>query len=116
MYHTCITMSTLLEYVWIDGKNNLRSKTRVIRAHVTNLDEVPVWNYDGSSTYQASGHESEIIMKPCSIFNYDFSECANIDLTNPAACIYHKLVMCETFLPNGEPTKSGAGRSARADH
>ena len=105
-------VSTLLEYVWIDGKNNVRSKTRVIRANVTNLDEVPVWNYDGSSTYQASGHESEIVLKPCSIFNYDFSECANIDPTNPAACIYHKLVMCETFLPNGEPTKNNHRHAA----
>lgn len=103
---------TLLEYVWIDGKNNLRSKTRVIRAHITKLDEVPVWNYDGSSTYQASGHDSEIILRPCSMFNYDFSDCANISATHLDSCIYHKLVLCETFLPSGEPTQTNHRYSA----
>jgi glutamine synthetase len=66
-------VNTLLEYVWIDGKNNVRSKTRVMRGRITNIEEAPNWNYDGSSTYQASGRESEIILKPCRIFDYDFS-------------------------------------------
>jgi glutamine synthetase len=98
-------VNTLLEYVWIDGKNNVRSKTRVMRGKITNIEEAPSWNYDGSSTYQASGRESEIILKPCRMFDYDFSECTNISVANPDSCIYHKLVLCETFLPNGEPTK-----------
>lgn len=97
---------TLLEYVWIDGKNNVRSKTRVINVKITTIKKVPLWNYDGSSTYQASGRESEIILKPCCMFDYDFSECANIDLVKPKNNIYHKLVLCETFLPNGEPTQN----------
>lgn len=105
-------MSTLLEYVWIDGKNNLRSKTRVIRDNITNIQDIPTWNYDGSSTYQATGHDSEIILKPCCMFHYDFSESANIDDTNLDACIYHKLVMCETFLPNGEPTQNNHRNAA----
>lgn len=99
-------VNTLLEYVWIDGQNNLRSKTRVVGSYVTNIQDIPAWNYDGSSTYQATGHESEIVLKPCRMFHYDFSECANIDATNSDSCIHHKLVMCETFLPNGEPTKT----------
>jgi|LauGreDrversion4_2_1035121.scaffolds.fasta_scaffold03287_7 glutamine synthetase len=98
-------VNTLLEYVWIDGKNNVRSKTRVIKMKTTNIQDVPVWNYDGSSTYQASGHDSEITLKPCALFNYDFSECANIDLANPSNSIHHKLVLCDTYLPNGKPTE-----------
>ena len=95
-------VNTLLEYVWIDGKNNVRSKTRVMRGRINNIQEAPIWNYDGSSTYQASGRESEIILKPCRMFDYDFSECAT---HSSDSSIYHKLVLCETFLPNGEPTK-----------
>jgi glutamine synthetase len=98
-------VNTLLEYVWIDGKNNVRSKTRVMKGRIISIQEAPNWNYDGSSTYQASGRESEIILKPCRMFNYDFSECAHISVANRDSCIYHKLVLCETFLPNGEPTK-----------
>ena len=40
----------LLEYVWIDGFNNLRSKTKVYDSEISNVKNIPVWNYDGSST------------------------------------------------------------------
>ena len=42
---TCI-----LEYVWIDGKQNMRSKIRVFNKIPQTICDVPVWNYDGSST------------------------------------------------------------------
>jgi hypothetical protein len=28
------------------------------------------WNYDGSSTNQAPGHDSEVIIKPRAVFRY----------------------------------------------
>ena len=52
---------TVVEYIWLGGNNELRSKTRVlpnldkvtIDSVVTSditIDDIPVWNYDGSST------------------------------------------------------------------
>ena len=55
-----------LEYVWIGGNQELRSKTRVLKK--LDFKNIPSWNFDGSSTGQASGKESEIILKPVKIF------------------------------------------------
>jgi len=43
-----------LEYIWLDGYEpvpNLRSKTKIVEfAGEPTLEELPVWNFDGSST------------------------------------------------------------------
>ena len=85
----------IIEYIWLGGKNELRSKTRVLDESIIQIysqpsDErteslllkkdnepdvyvhVPHWNYDGSSTGQASGEDSEVIIKPQAIFNDPF--------------------------------------------
>ena len=54
---------TTYEYVWIDGMGGLRSKSRVLSRDYTYVDELPLWNYDGSSTGQAEGTDSEINFK-----------------------------------------------------
>ncbi len=84
-------MTTLVEYIWIDGNGKPRGKTRVIKDSVTSLDNLPEWNYDGSSTGQADGHDSEVIIKPCALFQDPFRGGDN------------KLVLCDTYLPNGNP-------------
>ena len=63
------TVNVFLEYIWIDNNNGLRSKTKVHPINLNNLLELkpeflPEWNYDGSSTNQASGVDSEVILKP----------------------------------------------------
>jgi glutamine synthetase len=68
----------ILEYIWIDNIYNLRSKTKVLTINniPENIDEklkiLPEWNYDGSSTGQAKGYDSEIIIKPCAIYKDPF--------------------------------------------
>ena len=74
-------MPVLAEYIWVDGgvpTASLRSKTRVIYdAHVPsssdveNLNEIdmnwfPEWGADGSSTMQAEGADSDIVLRPVS--------------------------------------------------
>merc|ERR1719506_3025516 len=41
-------------------------------ARPTKLSDLPVWNYDGSSTEQAEGHNSEINIKPVAWFHDPF--------------------------------------------
>ena len=62
------------EYVWIDGSGiTLRSKCRTLEVEeVKSLADIPEWNYDGSSCYQAPTDNSEIIMKPVSYFRDPF--------------------------------------------
>ena len=92
-----------LEYVWLGGHNELRSKTRVVE--VTNeeftLDNVPEWNYDGSSTGQAEGYDSEIILRPCSLYPCPF---------RPGGV----LVLCNTFTPSGVPLSNNYRVAAEA--
>ncbi|MBC8323508.1 MAG: glutamine synthetase beta-grasp domain-containing protein [Candidatus Marinimicrobia bacterium] len=55
------------EYIWIDGHQptaKLRSKTKVIDGSINNLNEIPEWGFDGSSTMQAEGHDSDCLLKP----------------------------------------------------
>ena len=85
----------IVEYVWIDGVGNLRSKIRVMYYDKNiKLDDVPEWNYDGSSTYQANGEDSEIIIKPKALF-------VNPLLKTDTNKAY--IVMCDTYKPDGEP-------------
>jgi len=54
------------QYIWIDGQKptaKLRSKTKVID-QVKKLEDIPDWGYDGSSTAQATGHQSDLQLKP----------------------------------------------------
>ena len=57
--------------------------------------QIPDWNYDGSSTGQAEGFDSEIMLKPVKLFLYD-----------PFRSGCDLLAWCETYFPNGEPTLS----------
>ena len=75
------------EYIWIDGTGiSLRSKARTLRSKPSRIEEYPDWNYDGSSTYQASTHNSEVILKPVAVYPDPFRGGDNV------------LVFCETFV------------------
>ena len=61
-----------LEYIWIDGTEptqHLRSKTRVIDEEGFSVNsEVPEWGFDGSSTNQAPGENSDCVLKPVRLY------------------------------------------------
>jgi len=93
----------LLEYVWIGGcQGDLRSKTKVVNKEPQSIADLPEWNYDGSSTNQAPGDDSEVILKPVAMYPDPFRGGNN------------KLVLCETFTPNGEALPTNARAAARA--
>ena len=41
---------------------DLRSKTRTLEGPFRSVEDLPAWNYDGSSTNQAPGQDSEVIL------------------------------------------------------
>ena len=60
-------MKVKAEYIWIDGYEptaNLRSKTKVLDEAVSSVLELPTWGFDGSSTMQADGGDSDCMLKP----------------------------------------------------
>ena len=91
----------IIEYVWLDGEGKTRSKTRVLyeKFDKDNL-QLPLWNYDGSSTGQATTGDSEVILKPCSAFPDPFrgGECM--------------IALCETYNRDMSPHKSNTRNHA----
>jgi len=67
-YESCV----MAEYIWLDAHQTPRSKTKVMTARPTKVSDCPVWNYDGSSTEQAEGHNSEINIVPRAVFDDPF--------------------------------------------
>ena len=64
-------MKSKLEYIWLDGykpTQSLRSKTQVREDFSGKLEDAPLWSFDGSSTEQAEGSDSDCLLKPVAIF------------------------------------------------
>jgi len=64
-------MKSKLEYIWLDGykpTQSLRSKTRVESDFSGKLEDCPMWSFDGSSTEQADGSDSDCLLKPVAVF------------------------------------------------
>nr|CDJ82684.1 Glutamine synthetase domain containing protein [Haemonchus contortus] len=81
------------KYIWIDGTGeNLRSKTRTLDFEPTSPEQLPIWNFDGSSTGQAQGDDSDVYLKPVALFPDPFRLGPN------------KLVLCETLDNKKKPT------------
>ena len=97
---------TVLEYIWIGGNNELRSKTKVHEFKyftLKSVEDVPQWNYDGSSTDQAESHSNtEVVLVPRALF------------ANPLEPgIYrHHLVLCDTYDIDGRPLNTNHRHAA----
>lgn len=84
----------LAEYVWIGGTGRdyrCKTKTCVGKASM-NPKDYSVWNYDGSSTGQAPGKDSEVYLNPVAVYPDPFRPAGNV------------LVLCEACLPDGKLT------------
>lgn len=82
-----------LEYIWLDGyfpEPNLRGKTKIVDSAPASVDDCPEWGFDGSSTLQADGSDSDCILKPVRLYP---------DAGRNNAFI----VLCEVYLPSGDP-------------
>lgn len=93
-------MTYRAEYLWIDGTvptPEIRSKTKILAD-----GEVPeIWGFDGSSTNQATGDNSDVVLQPV------------FQCPDPIRGDDDVLVMCETqlttdFSPHPSNTRSAA--------
>lgn len=86
-----------LDYIWLDGYSpvpNLRTKCCIKEFDsFPEVADLPLWGFDGSSTQQAEGSDSDCILKPVAVYP---------DSTNASQA----LVMCEVMLPSGDPHPS----------
>ncbi|MHB2027675.1 MAG: glutamine synthetase GlnII [Acidimicrobiales bacterium] len=92
-------MSYQAEYIWIDGTeptHKLRSKTKI----VANGKKPPMWGFDGSSTNQATGHDSDCVLRP--VFT----------CPDPLRGAADLLVMCEVL--NADMTPHATNKRAAA--
>lgn len=81
-------------YVWIDGTGeHVRLKDRVLDSAPKTVEDLPRWSYDGSSTYQALGGNSDTWLYPRAMYRDPFKSGKN-----------DVIVMCDTYKPDGEPT------------
>ena len=83
-------------YVWIDGTGeNVRCKDRVLESIPQKPEDLPHWQYDGSSTYQAQGGNSDIALVPRALYKDPFKAGDN-----------DVIVLCDTYKPDGTPCES----------
>ncbi len=90
-------MASICEYIWLDHDNNFRSKTKIIINHDPD-NGFPMWNYDGSSTKQADGSNSEVFIRPVKVINDPFRQNANSNAF---------LVLCDTWILDKDKSKDG---------
>jgi glutamine synthetase len=92
------------EYIWIDGSlptAKMRSKAKVMPIG----EQPPIWGFDGSSTNQAPGENSDCVLNPVFV------------CPDPVRGGDNKLVMCEVLLTDmtPHPSNTRAGCAAAAE-
>jgi glutamine synthetase len=96
------------EYLWLDGTfptQQLRSKTRIIAVHgedIPRVEDLPRWSFDGSSTNQATGSDSDCLLEPVGVWRDPIRGAGNL------------LVLCEVLAPDGTPHETNMRATLRA--
>jgi len=94
----------IAEYIWIGGSGlDIRSKPRTLNfSKITDIQELPHWQFDGSSTGQAEGKDSEVTLKPVRF------------CPDPFRLENHILVLCECTKHDGTPIPTNRRSFARS--
>merc|ERR1719263_1012437 len=95
-YKKCV----MAEYIWLDAHEVPRSKTKVLTARPEKLSDCYIWNFDGSSTEQAEGSNSEINITPRALFD------------DPFRGFPHVLVMTDCYNAGDDKPAIGNTRAA----
>lgn len=99
---------SMAEYIWIGPKLasdpfELRSKARVVNVGDNpTIADFPDWSYDGSSTNQATGNDSDCLLKPATF------------VTDPIRGEGNYLVLCEVYTPDDQPHATNTRAKLRA--
>lgn len=83
---------SIAEYIWLGGNNEFRSKIKI----VYDIGEITTWDYDGSSTNQANGESSEVVLEPVKIYKNPFYQNSKDNY----------LVLCSTYTLNKKPLEN----------
>lgn len=94
-------MIAVAEYIWFDGAQPTkrpRCKARVVDVNPekVTVSDFPEWGFDGSSTYQAPGNSSDLVLKPSAFFR------------DPIRGGENFLVICEVYNPDGTAHSTNA--------
>jgi len=96
------TSTVQVMYIWIDGTGeHLRAKTKTLDHEPKTASDCPIWNFDGSSTGQAEGSNSDVYLYPAALFNDPFRRGNN------------KLLLCETYKYNHTPTETNMRKTCK---
>ena len=87
-----------LEYLWLDGctPTQIRYKTKVVK-EFGKSNEAPIWGFDGSSTEQADGNNSDCVLKPVRVYPNPLE-------TNSS------IILCEVWNVDDTPHESNTRR------
>jgi len=90
-----------LEYLWLDGctPTQIRSKTKIVKSFGRDGGEAPIWGFDGSSTEQAKGSDSDCVLKPVRVYPNPLE---NSDYTS--------IILCEVWNVDDTPHPTNTRR------